>query len=132
MDETGERVTPIKLWPKVKVISYDNEYFINKGRMMLSKALGNNIKLNELIEMIYIQQSVSEFVEKNEDIRVYSFMKVAKSNVLDYLEKVYQLALLDTRITYEYAERHSRNKRKNASFVFIVYTFTIYKLVTVI
>ena len=98
-------VTPIKLWLKVKGIPYDDVTdFSDEGRISLSRALRKDIQWNELLGMIYIQQSLSECVEQHEDTKLYPFMKVATIDGMDNLEKVYQLALLDTRLIYESAE----------------------------
>jgi len=97
-----EMVTPTKLWLKVKGISYnDNTDFSDEGRRIsLSRALRKNIQWNELLGMIYIQQSLSECVEQHEDTKLYPFMQVATMDGMDNLETLYQLALLDTRMIY--------------------------------
>ena len=87
-----------------KIVSLKNQGHI--------RALKKDIQWNELLGMIYIQQSLSECVEQNEDSKLYPFMQVATIDGMDNLEKVYQLALLDTRLIYESAEIHSRKKQK--------------------
>mmetsp|Transcript_28151 Transcript_28151/g.32810 ORF Transcript_28151/g.32810 Transcript_28151/m.32810 type:complete len:483 (+) Transcript_28151:58-1506(+) len=111
MVETRELVNPLKLWLKMKGIPYnDDEDFNEDGHMTLSRVLTKGMKWNEIVGMVYIQQSISECIEKNESTKLYPFMQVATIGVMDKLEIVYQLSLFDTRLVYESTDIHSRKE----------------------
>jgi len=57
----------------------------------------------------------TEYLEQNKDTKLYPFMQAGKMTMdgMDNLEKVYQLALLDTRSIYESStETYSRKRQK--------------------
>jgi len=99
-------IVPIKLWLKMRGISYNyNEDFNRDGHIItLSWALGKDMVWNDLLGMVYIQQqSMSECIDRNDDMKLYPFMQAAATITnrrMSNLETVYQLALLVTRLIY--------------------------------
>mmetsp|Transcript_4219 Transcript_4219/g.4847 ORF Transcript_4219/g.4847 Transcript_4219/m.4847 type:complete len:425 (+) Transcript_4219:176-1450(+) len=99
-------INPLQLWLKVNGITCNDEDDLNEdGKMTIPRALRKGMGWNELLGMIYIQQSISECVEQNEEANLYPFMQAAATitidGIMDNLETVHQLALLDTRLIYE-------------------------------
>jgi hypothetical protein len=87
VEETRGMVTPIKLWLKVKGISYDDNDFDEEGHMTLhsvfQKGLENDINLI---------MSISN--------HVYPCMQAATINGMN-LEMLYHLAMYDPKLIYE-------------------------------
>ena len=110
VDDRREMVTPIKLLLKVKRISYHDEDFNEEGRMTLSTVLQKDMEFNDVLTIMYIQQSLSENVDQNEGTKLYPFMQAATIDGRNSFETVYQLALLETRLIYEFVnETLSKN-----------------------
>ena len=99
VDETREMVTPIKLWMKVKGISYNDSDFDEDGRITLDAALQKVLEWNDLNSIMSIQSF--NLGVANETNNLYPFMLVAATGNEMNLETLYHLAMYDPKLIFE-------------------------------
>jgi len=135
---THQKMTPIKLWLKMKHIVCDsNEAFLDRhGHIKFSTALQKGVHWNDLPIIMYIQSSFPDSEERGQELGLnkqtnfYRFMEAAALDGISRgagtcqmydmvsLETVYHLASYDATLIYLYfgEERNLPPKKKRRKY----------------
>mmetsp|Transcript_9901 Transcript_9901/g.12545 ORF Transcript_9901/g.12545 Transcript_9901/m.12545 type:complete len:402 (+) Transcript_9901:121-1326(+) len=99
-DLRREMVTPLKLFLKMKLISYDDSDFNDEGCLTLDKALQKGLEWHDLLTIMYIQSY--DLGKQNDESRLYPFMQVGAASVNGMnLETIYHLAMYDIKVIHQ-------------------------------